>query len=110
MQGVLEVKATQLETLYNNGLELPYAEFEQVEPAIKLVYDGEEYWYYRTLPLKGYGAVLARYARQLMSEGKKLLVVRFASGANFRTSHHWDRLYIYATGVRPIGAGKPPGH
>ena len=110
MQGVVEVKPSQLESLHNSGLDLPYAEFDQVEPAIKLVHGGEEYWYYRTLPLKGYGAVLGRYARQLTGEGKKLLLARFSSGINFRTSHHWERLYIYATGVRPIGAGKPPGH
>ena len=110
MQGVLDVKPTQLGSLYNQGLELPYVEFETTEPAIKLVYEGEEYWYYRTLPAKGYGAVLGRYARQLIEEGKKLLLARFPSGVNFSTSNHWDRIYIYATGIRPIGAGKPPAH
>ncbi|MFQ6019771.1 MAG: hypothetical protein ACE5KW_03345 [Dehalococcoidia bacterium] len=109
MEGVLDVRATELEVLYNQGLELPYVEFAQVEPAIKLVHEGEEYWYYKTLPLKGYGAVLGRYARQLMQEERKLLLARFASGDNFSTSSHWDRIYIYATGIRPIGAGKPPG-
>jgi len=110
MQGVVEVRPSQLESLYNDGLALPYAEFDRVEPAIKLVHNGEEYWYYRTLPAKGYGAVLGRYARQLMGEGKKLLLARFRSGPGFSTSHHWDRIYIYATGITPIGAGKPPGH
>lgn len=109
MQGVLEVRPSQLESLHNHGLALPYVEFDRSEPAIKLVHAGEEYWYYRTLPLKGYGAVLARYARQLQGEGKKLLLARFIPGSNFPTSHHWDRLYIYATGIRPIGAGKAPG-
>jgi len=110
MQGVLEVRPSQLESLYNQGLELPYVEFDTTEPAIKLVYEGEEYWYYRTLPAKGYGAVLARHAKQLLGEGKKLLLAHFSPGQNFPTSHHWDRIYIYATGIRPIGAGKAPTH
>jgi hypothetical protein len=49
----------------------------------------------RTLPLKGYGAVMARYIRELEGDGKKPILARF-----------WDRIYIYATGVTPIGAGK----
>ena len=110
MEGVLEVSPQRLETLYANGMELPYVEFGRVEPVLKLVYGGEEYWYYRTLPLKGYGGALARYVRELATEGKKLLLARFRPGENFRTSQHWDRLYMYATGVTPIGAGKSTGH
>lgn len=98
MHGIVEVKPTQLETIYNQGLELPYVDIGQAEPAIKLVLDGEDYWYFRTLPLKGYGAVMAPYVRHLLEEEKKLLLARF-----------WNRIYIYATGIRPIGAGKPPG-
>ena len=98
MHGVLEVKPSHLETLYTNGMELPYVQYGDVEPPIKLIYGGEEYWYYRTLPLKGYGAVMARYIRGLETEGKKPLLARFGM-----------RIYIYATGVRPIGAGKAPG-
>ena len=97
MEGVIEVRPEHFETLYTNGLELLYIEYGQMEPAIKLVYDGEDYWYCRTLPLKGYGAVLARYIRALEAEGHKPLLARF-----------FDRIYIYATGVTPIGAGKPP--
>jgi hypothetical protein len=110
MEGVLDVKPTHVEILHCRGLELPYVEFGGVEPAIKLMHDGEEYWYYKTMPLKGYGAVLVDRVRQLEEEGKKLLLARFASGDNFSTSSHWDRIYIYATGIRPIGAGKPPAH
>jgi hypothetical protein len=97
MQGVIEVRPETLETLVVDGLELPYVEYGQLEPGVKLVYEGEDYWYYRTLPLKGYGAVLARYVRELQSQGHKPLLARFFS-----------RIYIYATGVTPIGAGKPP--
>jgi hypothetical protein len=98
MRGVLEVHPDNLETLYTNGLELPYVEYGEIEPAVKLIHAGEEYWYYRTLPLKGYGAVLSRYIRELEAEGHKVLLARFGT-----------RIYIFATGVTPIGAGKPPG-
>src|SRR3972149_17257 len=73
----------------------PYVEFGGAEPALKLVHGGEDYWYVRTLPLKGYGAVMARHVRALAAEGKKTVLARF-----------FDRIYIYATGVKPIGAKK----
>lgn len=98
MEGVIEVRPEDIETLRANGIDVPYAEYGQHEPGIKLVYEGEDYWYYRTLPVKGYGAVMARYIRELQSEGKKPLLARFS-----------NRIYIFATGVTPIGAGKPPG-
>ena len=98
MQGVIEVRPESIETLYTHGMELPYVEYGNMEPGIKLLYDGEEYWYYRTLPLKGYGAVLYGYVRELEKENHKSLFVRFGT-----------RIYIYATGVTPIGAGKAPG-
>ncbi len=106
MEGVIEVNPERINTLYTDGMELPYVEFGEAEPALKLVHGGEDYWYYKTLPLKGYGAVLARNVRELEAEGKKPLLARFPSGENFSTSAHWDRIYIYATGVTPIGAGK----
>jgi hypothetical protein len=98
MQGVIEVRPENLETLYADGLEAPYIEYGEREPAIKLRFEGEDYWYSRTLPVKGYGAVVARYIRDLRAQGHKPLLARF-----------FTRIYIYATGVTPIGAGKPPG-
>jgi hypothetical protein len=98
MQGVIEVRDDNIQTLYTQGMELPYVEYGQMEPGIKLVSNGEDYWYFRTLPLKGYGAVLARYVTQLEAEGHRPLLARFGT-----------RIYIYATGVTPIGAGKAPG-
>ena len=95
MEGVIELNPGRLEALYAAGLELPYVEFGSMEPALKLVYGGEDYWYVRTLPIRGYGAVMARYVRALEAEGKKALLARF-----------FDRIYIYATGVTPIGAKK----
>ena len=100
MHGVAEIDPAQLETLHNEGLQLPYVELGQTEPAIKLVMDNLEYWYYRTLPLKGYSAALGRYLRQLREENEDCQVI---------LARFWSRIYIYATGVTPIGAGKPPG-
>lgn len=98
MEGVIEVHPDLIETLRANGVEVPYVQYGQHEPGIKLIYQGEEYWYYRTLPIKGYGAVIARYLRELQAQGKKALLARF-----------YNRIYIFAAGVTPIGAGKPPG-
>jgi hypothetical protein len=98
MQGVHEVHPDSIGTLYTDGMELLYVEYGQMEPALKLQYDGDDYWYYRTLPLKGYGAVLPRYIKQLDAEGHKPILARYGT-----------RIYIYATGVTPIGAGKAPG-
>ena len=95
MEGVLEVNPDHIETLYAGGMELPYVQFGEAEPALKLVYGGEDYWYVRTLPLRGYGAVMPRHIRALEAEGNKPILARF-----------WDRIYIYATGVTPIGTGK----
>ena len=97
MEGVIAVAPERLDTLYDHGLELPYVEFGDVEPAIKLDWQEQEYWYYRTLPLKGYSAVLASYVRELQASAQAVLLARFQT-----------RIYIYATGVRPIGAGKAP--
>ncbi len=98
MEGVIEVRPESIETLYTHGLELPYIEYGDMEPRVKLIHDGEDYWYYKTLPLKGYGAVMPRYIKDLMAEDHKPLLARFGL-----------RIYIYATGITPIGAGKPPG-
>ncbi len=95
MEGLLEVNPRRIGVLYAGNTELPYVEFGQAEPALKLLYAGEEYWYVRTLPLKGYGAVIDGHVRELQTDGKKPILARF-----------WDRIYIYATGVTPIGASK----
>ncbi|MCH8815392.1 MAG: hypothetical protein IH957_09915 [Chloroflexi bacterium] len=98
MEGVIEVRPESIETLYTHGLELPYVEYGDIEPGMKLIHAGEDYWYYKTLPLKGYSAVLDRYIKDLEAEGHKAFLARFGL-----------RIYIYATGITPIGAGKPPG-
>lgn len=98
MQGVIEVRPDSIATLVTRGREFPYIEYGNIEPGVKLVHEGEDYWYYKTLPLRGYGAVMDRYISALEAEDHKSILARFA-----------DRIYIYATGITPIGAGKPPG-
>jgi hypothetical protein len=104
-----EVDEDRIETLEVDGRELPYVEFHRQQPAVKLVLNGEEYALVKTFPLRGYAPALLRQVRELEAEGKKVLVAFFPPGRNFPTSHHWERLYLYATGVRPIGMGKAPG-
>jgi hypothetical protein len=98
MQGVIEVRPETVATLSHSGRELPYVEYGSMQPPMKLVLDGEEYWYYRTLPLKGYGAIIDGAIAELDAGSHRALFARFDT-----------RIYIFATGVTPIGAGKPPG-
>ncbi len=109
MVSELTVPDDRIEVLEVDGRELPYVEFHRRQPAVKLVLDGEEYFFYKTFPLRGYAPALLKAVQQLEAEGKKVLVAYFPPGRNFPTSHHWDRLYLYATGIRPIGMGKAPG-
>lgn len=98
MPRTIRVRPEQIGALYVDGRELPYVEFGPVEPGVGLVYQGEDYWLYRTVPLRGYGPLLPRYLRELEAAGKRFLLARFGM-----------RIYIYATGVRPPGAGRAPG-
>jgi len=77
MVDVAEVDPDLLEMLFVDGVEMPFMEFGPVEPMLRLRLDGEEYAFSRTYPRKGFGAVLGRDARQLLDEGKKLLIARF---------------------------------
>jgi len=106
---VIEVPPSRVESLAVNGRELPFVEFHEGGPAIKLVYEGEEYAYFKSLPLKGYGPALRRLLQELEAEGKKVLLAYFPPQRNFPSSYHWERIYVYATGVKPIGMGKAPG-
>jgi hypothetical protein len=72
-----ELDPALLETLFVDGLELPFMDFGPVEPTLRLRLQGEEYAFRRSYPRKGFGAVLGKDARQLLDEGKKLLVARF---------------------------------
>ena len=100
MNGIAEINPSNLESVHTKNLQLPYVDMGQVEPAIKLVMNDTDYWYFQTLPLRGYSAILDHCISQVREddEDRKILLARF-----------WNRIYIYATGIKPIGAGKPPG-
>ena len=72
-----ELEPDLLEILYADGVELPFMDFGQMEPTLRLRVEGEEYEFGRSYPRRGFGAVLGKDARPLLNEGKKLLVARF---------------------------------
>ena len=72
-----EVDPALLETLYVDGVEIPFMDFGPVEPTLRLHLKGEEYAFRRSYPRRGFGAVLGKDARPLLGEGTKLLVGRF---------------------------------
>ena len=72
-----ELNPALLETLFVDGVEIPFMDFGPVEPTLRLRLEGEEYAFRRSYPRRGFGAVLGKDARPLLSEGKKLLVARF---------------------------------
>jgi len=79
-----ELDPALLETLFVDGLEMPFMDFGPVEPTLRLRLEDEEYAFRQSYPRKGFGAVLGKDARQLLNDGKKLLVARFG-----------DRHYLY---------------
>ena len=66
-----------LETLFVDGLEMPFMDFGPVEPTLRLRLDGEDYAFSRSYPRRGFGGVLGKDAHRAINEGKKLLVARF---------------------------------
>jgi hypothetical protein len=77
MVDVPELEPDLLETLYVDGVELPFMDFGPAEPRLRLRLEGEEYAFSRSYPRRGFGAVLGKDVRQLLDEGKRLLVARF---------------------------------
>ena len=77
MVDVLELEPDVLETLYVDGVELPFMDFGPMEPTLRLRLGREEYEFSRSYPRRGFGAVLGKDIRPLLKEGKKLLVARF---------------------------------
>ena len=66
-----------LETLYVDGVEIPFMDFGPVEPTLRLRLEGEEYAFTRSYPRRGFGAVLGKDANALLDEGKLFFVARF---------------------------------
>ena len=100
MDKLKSVNPNKLDAVHVDGVDFPYINMGQVEPAIKLVLEGSDYWYARSLPTKGYSAVLKKHIQEIQTEdeNRKILLARF-----------WNRIYIYSTDIKPIGSGKPPG-
>ena len=77
MVNAAELDPALLETLFVDGLELPFIDFGPAEPTLRLRLDGEEYAFRRSYPRRGFGAVLGKDANALLDEGKLFFVARF---------------------------------
>ena len=66
-----------LETLYVDGVEIPFMDFGPVEPVLRLRLEGEEYAFRRSYPRRGFGAAMGKDANALLDEGKNFFVARF---------------------------------
>jgi hypothetical protein len=82
---ILELEDVDLEPLALDGLEVPRIYMHGGPPPYsELRFEGEDYLYARSFPIKGHGASLPNFLRERMAEGKKPLLVE-------RT----DRFYVY---------------
>ena len=72
-----ELDPALLETLFVDGVEIPFMDFGPVEPVLRLRLQGEEYAFKHSYPRKGFGAVLGKEADHLLDEGKQFFVARF---------------------------------
>jgi hypothetical protein len=82
---ILELEDVELEPLVLDGLEVPRVlQRGGPPPFTTLRFDGQEYQYERSFPIKGHGASLPDFLRDRITEGKKPLLVE-------RT----DRFYVY---------------
>jgi hypothetical protein len=77
MVDVPELDPALFETLYVDGVEIPFFDFGPVEPILRLRLQGEEYAFRRSYPRKGFGAVLGKDADDLLEEGKRFFIARF---------------------------------
>ncbi len=81
---ILELEDVDLEPLALDGMEVPRLHYHGSPPFTTLKFDGQEYQYERSFPVKGHGASLPNFLRERMAEGKKPLLVERA-----------DRFYVY---------------
>lgn len=80
----LELEDVDLEPLVLDGLEVPRIRYYGPPPFTTLRFDGVDYQYERSFPVKGHGANLPDFLRDRMAAGKKPLLIE-------RT----DRFYVY---------------
>lgn len=82
----LPLAAAAIGTLELEGVEMPYANLEDA-PYVhsRIVLDGTEYAYVRSFPVRGHSAVMPGAVRELLGQGKRLLV-----------AERGERYYVYA--------------
>ena len=72
-----EVDPALLETLFVDGVEIPFMDFGPVEPVLRLRLEGEVYAFRRSYPRRGFGAAMGKDANNLLDEGRNFFVARF---------------------------------
>jgi hypothetical protein len=79
------VRKDALDVLYVEDLELPLIEITHIEPPPRsLSLAGKEYVFERSVPVKGFSAIMPKVAREIMAQGKELLIGRWG-----------ERYYVY---------------
>jgi hypothetical protein len=72
------VREDAVEVLVAEDLELPLIEITHIEPPPhSLSLAGKEYVFERSVPVKGFSAILPKVAREIMGQGKELLIGRW---------------------------------
>jgi hypothetical protein len=73
---ILELEDVDLEPLALDGMEVPRIYYHEGPPPFSMLrFDGQEYEYARSFPIKGHGATLPNFLRDRMGEGKKPLLI-----------------------------------
>lgn len=72
------VRLDALDILYVDDLELPLYDMSHFTPPPRsLTLAGKEYVFTRSVPVKGYSAVMGKIARDIFGQGKDLLIGRW---------------------------------
>jgi hypothetical protein len=91
-----EYEDTELEPITVDGVVVPVLRLNDIDlPAVELRVGGTEYLYDRSVPIKGHGAILPRYLADVITNGKKPLLVE-----------RIERYYVYL--AREKAATPPP--
>jgi hypothetical protein len=82
---IQELTDVDLDPLVLNGLEVArILQHQGPPPSTTLRFDGRDYQYERSFPIKGYGAALPNFLRARLAEGKRPLLIE-----------RKERLYVY---------------
>jgi hypothetical protein len=82
---LLEIHPESVGKFWLDTTAVPYVYLEREEAAQGLVRVGDtEYTFDHSYPVRGHSAIMPQKVRELMAEGKRLLVVE-----------HGERLYVY---------------